>query len=184
MLNTPDTLDNTDEMVELKSEAKSLGINFNANIGKAKLQEKVDAHYKSKESSGPSIASLVAANKVTASTVVGSSGPVEIISPEKLKRLKILSRKKAAQKTRVVKIVDNDPRQNNLTTTATANCSNEHFDLGTRILPLNENIEVSIGHINVLKEVMITLHTVDPKTQLSVAKSRNRYSISYEENQV
>ena len=165
---------------ELLAEAASLGITHNANIGEAKLQEKIDQHYESQESSGPSVSQLVEANeKEKEATGPKSSGG--ITSKESAKRLKIANRSKASRKTRIVKIVDNDQRQNNHTTTCTVNCSNEYFDLGTRILPLNENIEVAQGHIDVLKEVKITLHTKDNKTGLSAAKTRNRYSISTEE---
>ena len=97
------------------------------------------------------------------------------------KMAKIIKRTSDAKKTRVVRIVDNDQRQNNHTTTCTVNCSNEYFDLGTRILPLNEPIEVAQGHLSTLKEVMITHHVKDVKTGLSAAKQRNRYSISSED---
>ena len=163
---------------DLLAEAASLGITHHASIGEAKLQEKINHHYESKESSGATIKSLVEANTGSDITGAGTSTKKEAY------RLKVSSRSKAARRTRVVKIVDNDQRQNNYTTTCTVNCSNEHFDLGTRVLPLNESIEVAQGHIDVLKEVMITLHTRNPQNGLSAAKSRNRYSISYEENHV
>lgn len=166
------------DMTELKSEATSLGIKYNPNIGQDKLQEKIDTHYSSQETSGDSVAALVKANEKTKepSTGVGST----VTSKKDRLDAKIKSSSKAARKTKIVKIVDNDQRQNNHTTTCTVNCSNQYFDLGTRILPLNENIEVAQGHLNVLKEVKITLHTKDARG-LSAAKQRNRYSISTEE---
>lgn len=167
------------ELIEdLKSEAASLGIKHNANIGADKLKEKIEAHYTAQETSGPALEAAVkkdeeAATKETAAEVKKSAA----------KLTKRQQREKSAKKTRVVTIVDNDQRTNNHTTTCTVNCSNEYFDLGTRILPLGEKIEVAQGHLNVLKEVMIPLHARDNKTGLSVAKTRARYSINYEDNQ-
>ena len=161
---------------ELKEEAASLGIKHNANISEGKLKEKVDQHYAAQETSGPSIASLVEDNEKSKGSV--STGTKPKLNAE---MQKIIKRTKDAKKTRIIKIVDNDQRQNNHTTTCTVNCSNEYFDLGTRILPLNEPIEVAQGHIDTLKEVMITLHVKDVKTGLSAAKQRNRYSLSTED---
>jgi len=166
---------------ELKAEAASLGIKHNANISEVKLKEKVEQHYKAQETSGPSIDSLVAAKEATSSVSSVSGGAYDSKNTKNSKTEKIRLRTLAAKKMRIIKIVDNDQRQNNLTTTCTVNCSNEYFDLGTRILPLNENIQVAQGHIDTLKEVMITLHTKDMKTGLSAAKQRNRYSISTED---
>ena len=164
---------------ELKSEAVSLGIKHNPSIGAAKLKEKIDAHYEGQETSGPAIAKL--AEKVTEAEDTKSasvSGNAKSLDPKKVKRMK---REKDARKTRIIMIIDNDQRQNNQTSTCTVNCSNAFFDLGTRILPLGEKIEVCIGHINVLKEVIIPIHLRDPKTGLSVTRTRPRYSLSYED---
>ena len=165
------------DMKELKEEAASLGIKHNPNIGQDKLQEKVDQHYAAQETSSDSVAELVNANK--AKEISTNTGGVGQSNQQRLDA-KIKASSIAARKTKIVKIVDNDQRQNNYTTTCTVNCSNQYFDLGTRILPLNENIEVAQGHLNVLKEVKITLHTKDAKG-LSAAKQRNRYSISSED---
>ena len=94
---------------------------------------------------------------------------------------KRVEKEKAARKTRIVTIIDNDQRVNNHVTTCTVNCSNSYFSLGTRVLPLGEKIEVAQGHINVLKEVDIPHHARDPSTGLSVSKLRKRFSISYED---
>ena len=162
---------------DLKNEAASLGITHNANIGESKLKEKIEDFYKSQETSGPELDKLVA--KVE-EPEAKSSGTVtgKRIDP---KVTKLIARQKEANKTRIITIIDNDQRQNNQTTTCTVNCSNAFFDLGTRILPLGEKIEVAQGHINVLKEVFIPTHNRNPKTGLAVTKTRPRYSISYED---
>lgn len=167
---------------ELLEEAASLGIKHNANIGAEKLKEKIDAHYEALETSGPALDKIVEKNSEEETTTEEVAVAV-VKSSKKLdpKVIKRMAREKAARKTRIVTIVDNDQRSNNHTTTCVVNCSNEFFDLGTRILPLNEKIEVTQGHINVLKEVLISLHARDTKTGLSVTKSRNRYSVSYED---
>lgn len=163
------------QLDDLKQEATDLGITFNKNIGEAKLQEKIDAHYEAQETSGAEIEALVAAQEKE----------VEVKAPPKQDAAvaKRIAREKAARKTRVITIIDNDQRTNNHTTTCTATCANEFFDLGTKILPLNEKIEVSQGHINVLKTVFIPLHMKDNKTGLSSVRMRPRYTISYEDVQ-
>ena len=77
----------------------------------------------------------------------------------------------------VVTIVDNDQRVNAHINMCTANCSNEHFDLGTKEFPLNEKIEIEQGFIDVLKQSTIPHHVKDPKTGLNVTRMRKRYSI-------
>lgn len=168
---------------DLKKEASDLGITHSANIGEKKLQEKIEAFYEAKETSGPAIIEVVKkeedkkakeanANKHTLSK--------ELTFAEKADMKRVI-RERIAKKTRIVSVVDNDQRVNNHATTCTVNCSNEFFDLGTKLLPLNEKIEVSQGHINVLKSVQIPLHVKDSKTGLSTVRLRPRYTISYED---
>lgn len=165
---------------ELKEEATSLGLSFSAKIGAAKLKEKIDAHYESLETSGPAIEEAV--KEKEKETIKEKVAPVNgnRLDPKHVKRL---AREKAAKVMRIVTIVDNDQRVNNQTNTCTVNCSNEYFDLGTKVLPLNEKIEVSQGHINVLKSVQIPLHVKDNKTGLSSVRMRSRYSVSYEDKE-
>jgi len=80
----------------------------------------------------------------------------------------------------LVTIVDNDQRENNQTSSVTVNCSNTYFDLGQIILPLNFPVEVMQGHLDVLKEIEIPMHVMNPQTKLSQVKMRKRYSISLE----
>lgn len=166
------------QLEELKKEATELGVTFSPNIGEAKLQEKIDAFYESKEDSGPALEVRVKESAAQETTETQET-------PDKTagldpKQAKMLARKKAANEFRIVTIIDNDQRVNNNATTCTVNCSNEFFDLGTVILPLNEKIEVRMGHINVLKEVRIPLHQRDTKTGLSTVKMRPRYTVSFE----
>jgi len=148
---------------ELKQEATDLGIAFSPNIGAAKLQEKIDAYYASQENSGV--------------TVVEESADVTAAVAKENSRA---ARRAEAYKTRVVKIIDNDPRVNSQATTVTVNCSNMYFDLGTIILPLNLPVEIRQGHLNVLKELTMPLHSKD-KTGLSTVSMIPRYTISYED---
>ena len=169
---------------ELKEEAGSLGITFNKRIGEKKLQEKINAFYESKETSGPALDKVVKAKEAEeAKEAKEAKAPAakkgRQPTPAEQKRI---SREKAARATRIISVVDNDQRINNHTTTCTVNCSNEFFDLGTKLLPLNLKIEVAQGHINVLKSVMIPLHVKDSRTGLSEIRVRPRYTISYEDN--
>jgi len=157
---------------ELKQEADELGLTYNKNIGAAKLSEKIEAFYEGQETSGPALEAAVAEKEKTATKKADT-----VEDPKIAKRI---AREKAARETKIVTIIDNDQRVNNQTTTCVVNCSNSYFDLGTRILPLNEKIEVAMGHIRTLQEVKIPLHVRDNKTGLSMVKMRPRYSISFE----
>jgi hypothetical protein len=155
---------------ELKKEADDLGVTYAKNVSANKLQEKIEEFYESKENEAPTVEvkpeTKEADNETTAKANTGTA--------------KRLAREKAARQTKVVTIIDNDQRVNNQTTTCTVNCSNEFFDLGTVILPLNEKIEVAMGHIRTLEEVKIPQHVRDNKTGLASVRLRPRYTISYE----
>lgn len=155
---------------ELKEEATELGINFSPNIGEAKLKDKIEEFYKSKEE--------LPVNTDTQLEVTANSESTAGV--KKIRTLQdIIAQSKAEAKvTKVVTIIDNDQRVNNHTTTCTVNCSNEHFDLGTRIIPLNERVEVEQGFIDTLREVKIPQHSKDPKTGLSKTVVRPRYTVS------
>lgn len=153
---------------ELKQEADDLGLTYNKNIGAGKLQEKIESFYEAQETSGPALVATVAQEESKPKSAKASVSD------------KIKAARQAAEQTRIVTIIDNDQRVNNQTTTCTVNCSNEYFDLGTIILPLNEKIEVRMGHLKTLEQVKIPLHMRDSKTGLSTVKMRPRYTISYE----
>lgn len=162
----------------LKEEATDLGIKFNPNIGAEKLQSKIEEFYASQETSGKELIEAVVANEKAEEKSAETNNNLQKVMNA------VDAIKAAANKTVVVTIIDNDPRVNSQTTSCTVNCSNEYFDLGTRILPLNIPVEVRVGHLNVLKEIKIPMHIKDPKTGLSTARMVNRYTISYEAPQV
>lgn len=167
---------------ELKQEATELGIEFSANIGAAKLAEKIENFYSSQENSEKEIQEaevaaraleLEAEEKSEVKPAVSNKG-----SMSRHQRAKLAEEK--ARKTRIVTITDNDTRENNQTTVAVANCTNMYFDLGTAYIPLNVPIEVRQGHIDILNGVEIPLH-VKQKDGLFKYEMRKRYSIHYED---
>lgn len=159
---------------ELKQEAKELGIKFVPNISAEKLEAKIEEYYESQETSDQEITAPVEANeKSEEKSVVGDNKKT---MAEKAKEMEA-----RAKETVVVTLIDNDTRENNQTTVAVVNCSNARFDLGTVYIPLNVPVEVRRGHLSVLKDIEIPLHTKDPKTGLSVTRLRPRYTISYGE---
>lgn len=155
---------------ELKQEADELGVTYAKNVSANKLQEKIEAFYEAQETSGPALEQVVAEEEAKPKATSAAKSLSD----------KIAKARAAAEETRIVTIIDNDQRVNNQTTTCTVNCSNEYFDLGTIILPLNEKIEVRMGHLKTLEQVKIPLHTRDNKTGLATVKMRPRYTISYE----
>ena len=164
------------EIEELRKEADDLGITYNKNLGEEKLRERIDEHYKAQETSGPALQEAIT-EQAEKSKSKGETKAAEMSAKDR----KRIERRNKAMSTRVVTIIDNDQRVNNQTTTCTVNCSNEFFDLGTVILPLNEKIEVALGHLRTLEQVKIPLHVRDSKTGLSSVRMRPRYTISYED---
>lgn len=160
---------------ELKAEAASLGIQFSANIGAAKLKEKIDAYYESQETSGKELQAAVEAKEKS------EEKSAEVNKAVSKKGFNITEAKKKANETRVITIIDNDQRVNNQTDTCKVTCANMYFDLGSVILPLNTPVQVRQGHINVLKEIKIPQHVKDNKTNLSTVRMIPRYTISYED---
>lgn len=161
------------DIEELKSEATGLGLQFAQNIGAEKLKAKIDAYYESQETSGKELQDAVKAVEKSEEKSA-ESGKQGVVS----KRDKIAAAKKAAMVERTVTIVDNDQRVNSQNSTAVVNCSNIYFDLGTAVIPLNVPVKVKQGHINVLKDATISLHTRDQKSGLSIAVPMARYSIT------
>ena len=165
------------DLKELKKEADELGVQYPKNVTADKLTEKIDGFYDADATSGPLIQAAVDAQDEIEDVEVDKV--TTVADPKHTKRI---AREKAARATRVVTIVDNDQRVNNHTTTCTVNCSNEFFDLGTIVLPLNEKIEVAVGHLKTLESVKIPLHVSDTKTGMSMVKLRPRYTIAYASN--
>lgn len=179
----------TEKLKELKAEADSLGVKYSPNIGEAALQSKIESKLKEKyddkdsdlDDGEDTTAKLLAAAakaeaKVEEAKPTGKWGKAE-------RRELAAKREKAARKTKVITIIDNDQRVNNQTETCTVNCSNEYFDLGQIILPLNTKVEVMQGHIDAIKSVEIVNHVKDPVTKMSRHVLRPRYTISYEQEQ-
>jgi len=154
---------------ELKIEADELGVKYSPNIGEAKLSEKIEAHYKSVESGTPKAVEPEVKEKTKSETKVKKTFAQRAIESEK-----------RAKEKHIIIITDNDQRENNLTTTVSVTCGNEHFELGTKRIPLNLPVEVEQGFINVLKEIVIPLpvRAMDGTMKTSM---RRRYSISYED---
>lgn len=149
---------------ELRQEATELGISYNANIGAAKLTEKIEEFYAAQESTAPAVKLETVAERGSRKKTIGE---------------RAVEARLEAMKTHIVTITDNDQRENNLTTIVSVNCSNDYFDLGTRRIPLNVPVEVEQGFINVLKEIQIPMHVRDNATGLGKTVLRHRYSIAY-----
>jgi len=166
----------SERLDELKQEATELGIEFNPRIGEAKLQEKIDAYYESQETSGTEVIQAVQAKEATVSETEAEKPAV---SGDKTMAQLAKEIYERAKKTKIVTITDNDQRVNNQTTTCKANWSNQYYDMGTKVFPLNVPIEVPQGFLQVLSEVKIPHHVKDSATGLSITTMRNRYSFDF-----
>jgi folylpolyglutamate synthase/dihydropteroate synthase len=159
---------------DLRKEADDLGISYTKTLGETKLQEKINAFYEEQETGGPALEATAEEKEATKEKAKAAA-----LTKRQRSALKRVEREKTARATRIVTIIDNDQRVNNQTTTCTVNCSNEFFDLGTVVLPLNERIEVAMGHIRTLRQVQIPLHMRDNKTGLSSVRLRPRYTVTF-----
>ncbi len=164
-----------DKFNTLRQEAKELGVTILKSDDINSLSAKIEKAYKTSENSDPII--------INTSTEL-SDAATSHLTPAEIKQIRVnkLAKKmeERARRTAVVTIVDNDQRVNNQTTTCSVECCNNYFDLGRITLPLNVPVEVSVGHIGVLKEIMIPQHILDQKTKLASVTTRRRYSVSYE----
>ena len=158
---------------ELKQEAKELGISFSPNIGAAKLSEKIENYYKEKETNNAIINKAIAKQEKD-EKLKGTKQTNKQLS-------KVAAAKKAAMKTKIVTIIDNDQRENHLTTVVPVSCTNAYFDLGTKHIPLNTPVEVQQGFIDTLKDIKIPMHVKNPHTGQSKTVLRPRYTINFED---
>lgn len=173
---------------ELKEEAASLGIEHHPNIGAAKLKERIDQHYEELEKNEPSETVEVLPepeeDKDEGEQPVAVAPQTSKHVPDGKRRMSMQEfaahNAREMRKTRIITIIDNDKRVNDKTTTALVNCTNGRFDLGSRIIPLNERVEVRQGHIEILAAVLIPQHVEDPKKPgMMTTVMRPRYSIQY-----
>lgn len=172
---------------ELKAEATSLGMSFRANIGAETLEKNIEAFYRQREEA---VTQEMQEEEQARGESGDTEGPKIRTAQEQLDRkytakqefrLFAKAQEAEAKKTVIVTIIDNDQRVNNSTTTCVANCSNQYFDLGTAIIPLNEKVEVRKGHVQVLSEVRIPRHAKSTKDPLiSELVLVPRYSIQYD----
>lgn len=172
----------SDKLKQLKAEADTLGVKYSPNIGEEKLQSKIEEAY---DSQTEDTTSQLLQEAAKAEQVFVGSSNVSTGGKWDANKRRVLAkeREKNARKTKVITIIDNDQRVNNQTDTCTVNCSNEHFDLGQMILPLNTKVEVMQGHIDTLKSIDIINHVKDPVTKMSKHVLRPRYTIAYSEEQ-
>jgi len=158
------------KLEELKKEATDLGITYSPNIGEAKLEAKIEEYYKSDETNSDTIKKEIEKKEAT---------KVKVKTNTLRNRANEAERK--ARIPHIVTIVDNDQRENNVTTMVSVTCGNDWFDLGLVRIPLNEPVEVMQGHLNVLKEIKIPMHSIDRKSGLTRTTLRQRYSIDYQD---
>jgi len=159
----------SEDIEELKNEATQLNIKFHPNITAVKLQARIDEKYEELSKEDPATPVLVKPEK---DVVAKGSADDKLPLVARMKRL--------ANELFVVTIADNDQRVNSTSNSCVANCGNAHFDLGTRILPTDQRVEVRRGHLEALRDVRIPHHipsTVD-KT-ISETVYRPRYSFQF-----
>jgi mRNA-degrading endonuclease toxin of MazEF toxin-antitoxin module len=152
---------------DLKAEATELGLTFSGNIGEEALQKKINDYM---DSRGQAAVNAVMVDAPKANT--------KVLDTEAEWRRLVKIREEEANKEVLVIIVDNDPRENHLTTTVTVTSGNAEFTLGTMIYPLNNPTMVKQGHLDVIKDVMIPMHLLDNSSGQMQTVMRKRYSIS------
>lgn len=173
------------KLEDLKKQADELGLSYHPNIGLAKLQARIDEHTNDSTAKGSSVEKPSEPEKLqelqeSVQTIEQTepTNPLqryvhmqedvyqEALESADAKRsapIRALARKlrKKAEETLLVTIVDNHPVHNLEASTCTVNCSNEFFDLGTVVIPLNEKVEIYRGHYDVLRTVEFQHHVKD-----------------------
>lgn len=155
---------------DLKAEADDLGIKYSPNIGAKKLSEKIEDYYTSKET-----------NVIKPEEYSSENPEVDKKTGRRTKGQKIRDAKEKATVKHIVTIIDNDQRENHLTTVVPVTCTNEFFDLGTKKVPLNTPVELEQGFIDVLREIRIPMHVKDQHSGQSKVVLRSRYTVSVED---
>lgn len=155
---------------ELKQEASELGIKYAKNIGEDALQSKIE-DFKASQ---------------TADDLDEVQETVEPVAPVRPKSIKSLARQiwADAKKTRIVRITSNDKRDNHVTTTAYLSVENEFGGL-SKIVPLDEKVELEQCLIDRAKEDLIPQHVEEviegKRTGNKTVKMIRKYSVSYED---
>lgn len=172
---------------DLKQEAAALGIKHHPNISADKLAAKIEEFYQAEEAKAEPIEVVDDEEELPEEVQVEVKQPqakAKKSEPAAAAPKKSLAKRleEKARRFRIVTIIDNDNRVNNVTTTCIVNCSNEYFDLGTLVIPLNEKVEVRQGHVDVLRSIRMLQHVRDPKDPtMSMSVLRPRYTIQYED---
>ena len=160
----------TETIDELKNEATQLGVEFHPNISAAKLKDRIDAKYKELEAEDPAEIVEVVEEKPVRKETAAQTRKGSLVS----------QMRKLANELFITTISDNDTRINSESDSCVANCSNAHFDLGTRIIPTNEKVEVRRGHLEALKAVKIPHHLPHPNDHtVRITVFRPRYSFQF-----
>lgn len=167
----------TKSLQELKDEATALGLDFTGMKSKAEISQLIENHYEGVSSADAvqEKAEVEAEEETKLTAIPGkrAGGNPMLVLAKKMKDV--------AMKTRVVRITNNDKRENHLTTTAYLSCENQYFGI-SRIVPLDVPIELEQCLIDVAKSVEITLHVDDGnRSGNKEPKLVKKYVISYED---
>lgn len=166
----------TKSLQELKDEATALGLDFTGMKSKAEIAQLIENHFES-QAAGDLIqeAPEVEEKETPLSAIPGKRGggnPMLALARDM---------KVKAMKKRVVRITNNDKRENHLTTTAYLSCENQYFGI-SRLVPLDVPVELEQCLIDVAKSIEIVLHIDDgSRTGNREPKLVKKYVVSYED---
>lgn len=161
-------------MQELKDEAASLGVEIKGLKSKKDVKKAIDDFYESQ----------------AADDLVKIKDEDDIIEEDRPNNTTktmaqwALELKGRALKTKVVTITSNDQRDNHLTSTVYLSCENQYWGI-SKIVPLNEKVELEQGLIDCAKDVEIMLHIDEiidgVRTGNKTMRMIKKYSVSYED---
>ena len=167
-------------MEQLKDEATKLGLDFKGIKSKAALQELLDTYYESQA------ADDLVEEKQEEETVEEKKDNTQAPAQIRAKgvRAMVAQLKKEALKTKIVRITNNDKRDNHVTTTCYLSCENQYWGI-SKIVPLDEPVELEQCLIDTAKAIEVVLHVDEiiegKRTGNKVPKLVKKYVISYEE---
>ena len=165
---------NEKSLQELKDEGTAIGLDLKSVKSKKEASAKIEAHYES----------------LAAESSVDIQEDVEIVEDpiktttktnmnEVARKLKI-----QAMKTKIVTITNNDKRDNHVTTTCYLSCENQFFGK-SKIVPLDEKVELEQCLIDVARGTEVLNHVdevIDGKrTGNKRPKLVKKYVVAYED---
>lgn len=166
---------NEKSLQELKDEGTAIGLDLKSVKSKKEAIARIEAHYES----------LAAESSVEIQEEADIVEDTPVVTGGKKNMNEVARELKAkAMATRVVSITNNDKRDNHVTTTCYLSCENQFFGI-SKIVPLDEKVELQQCLIDVAKSTEVLNHVDEviggKRTGNKRPKLVKKYVVAYED---